>query len=59
MGERKLTQNLLQLHDTAVCSDAMDGLRLRGINLLDDLLIDGGSGLRIRHDCTCVVVVVW
>jgi hypothetical protein len=37
----------------------MDGLRLRGIiNLLNDLLINGGSGLRIRHDCCGLVVVV-
>lgn len=53
--QRELTKNLLELHDTAVCSDAVNVLFLANIiALLEDLAIRGsgvmvGFMLSFRH----------
>ena len=46
---QELTQNLLQLHDTGVCADVLDGLGLPLIAALLEHLVLGAIGLPSRH----------
>jgi hypothetical protein len=55
LGTKELTQNLLQLHDTGVCTNAMDRGRLLDIwAFLEDLAVGaiGAMGVvLLGHDC--------
>jgi hypothetical protein len=51
-GKQILTQNLLQLHDTGVCTNAMDCLRLLGVLALFEHLAVGAIGsMEVCHSC--------